>query len=192
MDRHIPDEKHIVKLLTSGAVGVFPTDTLYGIVGSAQNADAVERIYRLRKRESHKPLIVLIADIVDFEIFYVRLSDQQRAALEKIWPAQVSVVLDCPEEKMRYLHRGGDTIALRMPAEKWLQEFLRKTGPLVAPSANISGEKPAETIEEARAYFGDSVDFYVDWGIVHSGPSTLIKLEQDGSFMILRHGAVKL
>ena len=192
MEKHIPIEKHILELIVGGSVGIFPTDTLYGIVGSALNSGSVERIYQLRKREFHKPLIVLINDIKDLERFSVHLSAQQQAVLEKLWPAQVSVILDCSDEKMRHLHRGGGTIAFRMPKQEWLREFIRKTGPLVAPSANISGEKPAESITEARAYFGDEVDFYVDRGTMCSDPSTLIRLKQDGSFAILRHGAVNL
>lgn len=190
MKEHIPNEQHIADILQSGGIGIMPTDTLYGIVSSAANAGAVERIYHLRKRESHKPLIVLIADIADLGAFSVRLSDRQKAVLEKIWPAPVSVVLECPEARLRYLHRGGGTIAFRLPRPKWLRDFLKKTGPLVAPSANTSGKKPAETINEARAYFGDEVDFSVDFGSLQSEPSTLVTVKPDGIVTVLRQGKI--
>jgi L-threonylcarbamoyladenylate synthase len=73
-----------------------------------------------------------------------------------------------------------------MPAHNQLRELLRQTGPLFAPSANSAGEKPAATIQEARAYFGEAVDFYVDAGDLSSNqPSTLIRLS-DGEVKILR------
>ena len=67
----------------------------------------------------------------------------------------------------------------------------RKTGPLVAPSANLEGKEPAKTIEQAKEYFGDNVDFYVDTGQLESKPSTLIKIVDENN-MILRQGAVKI
>ena len=77
-----------------------------------------------------------------------------------------------------------------MPDKKDLLELLKITGPLLAPSANHKGEKPALIIEEAKVYFGNKVDFYVDEGKLESLPSTLIKIE-DGKIVVLREGAVE-
>ena len=74
-----------------------------------------------------------------------------------------------------------------MPKDKSLLEILEKSGPLVAPSANFEGERPAETIEEAKKYFGSDVDFYIDGGKIISDPSTLVEL-QDGKWNIIRQG----
>jgi len=72
-----------------------------------------------------------------------------------------------------------------------VRDFLKKTGPLVAPSANIEGEKSAKNIDEARKYFGDSVDFYEDGGEIEGTASTLVKLEE-GKLIIKRQGSVKI
>ena len=98
----------------------------------------------------------------------------------------MSFVLDCIDEKFTYLHRGTKTLAFRLPAQKDLQRLLKQTGPLLAPSANIEGLPPAQNISEARKYFGDLVDLYIDGGTVVSKASKVIKLHKDGSVSILR------
>ncbi|MEK7062288.1 MAG: L-threonylcarbamoyladenylate synthase [Patescibacteria group bacterium] len=162
-------------LLKGGAVGVIPTDTIYGICGSAFNRKTVEKIYKLRKRNSQKPVIVLIGSFDDLEKFGVKLSNYQKKFLTEIWPGKVSVILKCPLKKFFYLHRGTKTIAFRMPKNKELVKILKISGPLAAPSANSEGRKPAKNIKEAKKYFGDKV-FYLNRGNLVSKPSKLIDL----------------
>ena len=185
-------EKNIVPILLSGGIGVFPTDTIYGVIGSALNKKTVERIYKLRKRELKKPMIILISSLNDLRIFGIKLNAKQRNVLVKLWPGKVSIIFDCKSKKMSYLHRGTKTLALRLPKDENLVKILKKTGPLMAPSANLVGEKPAETFGEAKKYFGEKVDFYVDCGKLKSMHSTLVKLDKNGKVKILRQGAVKI
>ena len=182
----------IIKLLKSGKIGVMPTDTIYGIVGSALNTEVVEKIYKLRKRSLGKPMIILISSLNDLNQFNIELTDKQKDFLQKIWPNPVSVVLPCQSEKFKYLHRGKNSLAFRMPKNKKLLELLKQIGPLVAPSANFEGEKPSETIAEAKKYFGDNVDFYIDGGRLISRPSTIVELNEDGILNILRQGKYKV
>ncbi len=78
-----------------------------------------------------------------------------------------------------------------MPDKSELIELLKETGPLVAPSANPQGKPPAKTIDEAQAYFGDSVDHYEDAGVVEGEPSTIISF-QNGEMTVIRQGAVRI
>jgi len=181
----------VVSIVQNGGVGVLPTDTLYGVVGSALDERAVARIYKLRKRNLKKPMIVLISSMSDVEQFGVRLMANDKKVLGKLWPGRVSVVLPCASKKLAYLHRGTKSIAFRLPKPKWLQKLLQKTGPLVAPSANPEGEPPAFTISQAKKYFGKNVDFSVDKGKLASKPSTLVKIVRGGA-VVLREGAVKV
>ena len=181
-----------VKILKDGGVIVMPTDTIYGILGSAVNPKTVEKIYLLRKRSLDKPFIILIGSIKDLEVFGIQLSSKQRQFLEKNWPNPLSAVLSVKNGQWEYLHRGTKTLALRMPNDEKLLEVLKQTGPLVAPSANIEGEKPSQTLDQAKKYFGDNVEFYIDNGTVNQKPSTLIELKEDGSYKVLRQGEYKL
>lgn len=185
-------QKTIAPILLAGGVGVVPTDTLYGVVGSALKKKSVERIYELRKRNLTKPMIILIATLNDLKKFGIILSANQKKALKEIWPDRVSVVLSCKNKKFQYLHRGSNELAVRLPADVELIKLLKKVGPLVAPSANLEGKVPAATYLEARKYFADEVDFYVDFGKLKSKPSTLIKMNEAGKIEVLRAGAVKI
>lgn len=176
-------DKKVVDLLRKNRVGVIPTDTIYGVVASAFSPRIVEKVYTIKERDRKKPLIVLVSsrDQIknDFEV-----SCPDRIA--DIWPAKLSVVL--PVDKYPHLHRGGGTIAFRVPDKRDLRELIRLVGPIVAPSANKQGENPAKTIKEAQNYFGNQVDFYVDGGFLNSKPSTLVSYK--GELKILRNGAV--
>lgn len=195
--------REIVEKLNNDGVGVLPTDTLYGLVGRAFSKKAFDRIFELKKRNIRSPFIILIGSIEDLKLFGIEPDKFALKVMKKYWPAcnascsnadrpgKISIVFPCDNDKFSYLHMGTKTLAFRIPDEKNLLEILKETGPLLAPSANLSGEKPALTAEEAKAYFGDEVDFYMDGGKLESLPSTLIKVESK-KIMILRDGAVKL
>ncbi|MEK7452720.1 MAG: L-threonylcarbamoyladenylate synthase [Patescibacteria group bacterium] len=178
-----------VNTLKKGGVGIMPTDTLYGIVSSALNKEAVERIYSLKKRNKEKPLIVLISSWSDLKIFLIDKKIYEER-LKNIWPGKVSVILPSLSDDFSYLHRGIKKIAFRMPEDQGLRDFIGKTGPLVAPSANLEGENPVKTIDEAKVSFQDGVDFYIDGGFIDSLPSTLISFDDENNIVVKREGVV--
>jgi len=181
------DYKKAAKLLSEGAIGVIPTDTIYGICASALNKKAVQKIYKLRKRNPKKPCIILISTIEDLNKFDVKLKNLQRKILEKVWPSKISVVLPCKSSKFFYLHRDTKTLAFRLPKNKLILEILKISGPLIAPSANFEYETPAKTINEAKKYFKNEV-FYLNRGKLQGMPSTIIDLTGN-KIKIIRKGA---
>jgi L-threonylcarbamoyladenylate synthase len=180
LPQSIWNDKKLVKVLQNKGMAVMPTDTIYGVVGSALDIDAVNRIYNVRKRAPDKPCIILIGNTKELEKFSINLSNEQKNKIKEYWPGPVSIVLDCLDEKFFYLHRGTKTLAFRLPAQKDLCDLLKRTGPLIAPSANTEGLPPARDIEEAQKYFGDSVDLYIDGGTVLGQPSKIVKLGKNG------------
>jgi len=168
--------KEIIEILKHDGIGVMPTDTLYGLVGSAFSKKAVNRIYKIKRRNPEKKSIILISSISDFKKFKINLSKKQRAFVKKVWPGKVSIVIN--------------NVAFRFPAKKSLVEILKKTGPLVVPSANPEGLKPAQNINEAKEYFEDRVDFYLSGGTLKGKPSALIRLNENGKITILRGNPV--
>jgi L-threonylcarbamoyladenylate synthase len=182
---------NITKILRKGGIGVLPTDTIYGLVGLALSEEGVKRIYKVRKRNPKKPLIILISVLSDLEKFKVPLDKKTKTILKDIWPGKVSVILPCAEKRFEYLHRGTKGLAFRLPAKKSLRELIARTGPLVAPSANPEGVLPATSIAEAKNYFGNQVDFYYGSRRLESRPSTLIEVK-NGKIKVLRQGAVDI
>lgn len=174
--------------MKGNGVVVMPTDTIYGIVARAENEQAVRHVYFIRKRSPDKPCVMLVGDINQVEKFSVILSEKQKEKISGISEGMkpMSFVVDCPDDKFEYLHRGAKTLAFRLPAPAGLRELLRETGPLIAPSANTEGLPPAENIIEAKKYFGDEVDLYVDGGEIKGKASKIIRLHEDGSATIIR------
>lgn len=174
----------VIRSLRAGGIGVLRTDTLYGIVADAAKAEAVERLYAIRGRDADKPVVVLIGELS--QIWQAELTDRHRRLFERYWPGKVSIILPAGEGT-EHIHRGYNSIAYRLPADGWLRQLLKATGPLAAPSANPQGQPPAADIHEAQGYFGNTVDFYVDQGRVeNTTPSQLLQLHADGTVRRLR------
>jgi len=186
MQNNIWDDKNLIKILENDGVVVMPTDTIYGLVGKALQKEVVERIYEIKKRTPEKPFIILIGDLEEIKKLEIELIPEQKKNLEKFWPGSVSIILNCSSEDFSFLHRGTKVLALRLPLESSLRDLLIKTGPLIATSANTEALPPCKNIEEAKEYFGNSVDLYVDGGLIKEKHSKLIKLNKDGSIIVLR------
>lgn len=169
------DSKSISNAFLSGSVGIMPSDTVFGIFACALNQSSVRRVYSIKNRDLNKPFILLISDVSDLNIFGIDLSTDIRSILNKYWPGPLSVIFDCNDDKLEYLHRGKKSLAVRLPRDDWLLSIIRKTGPLVAPSANLQGEKTVESAIEAS-------DFYVDGEV---------KIEK-GKLAVLRQGSIEL
>ena len=172
-----------------GAIGVIPTDTLYGVVARAEDKQAVARLYELKSREG-KPGTLVAANLEQLES--LGLKRRYLKAVEQFWPGAVSVVIPATDPELAYLHQGRLSLAVRIPDDSKLLKLLEQTGPLVTSSANQPGEDPAATIEKARQYFGDDVDFYIDGGdLAGREPSTVIRIIDD-AVEVLRQGAVHI
>lgn len=179
-------------LVKKGKVAVVPTDTIYGIVASAFDKNAVERVYKLRARDKKKPCIILIRSEKDLKKFSISLNQDQKKFLKKVWPGKVSVVFPCKNKSLSYLHRGKKTLAFRAPKPLWLRRFLRLSGPVIAPSANPQAKPPAKNIKEARRYFGSAVDIFVSGGGSRLGKPSSVVAIKNGEVVVLRRGAVKI
>lgn len=180
----------LVSLLCDGSVGVMPTDTIYGLVCSAANHVAVEKLYGIKHREQ-KPGTIIAASVD--QLIELGIKARYVKAVEQFWPNPISIIIPASAPELQYLHRGKLSLACRVvQGPRELLNVLSKVGPLLTSSANQPGAKPSNTISEAQNYFGDSVDFYVDAGDLSGQmPSTLIRIVDD-AVEILREGAVKI
>lgn len=174
------------KLAITGAVGVIPTDTIYGVVARAADTAAVARLYELKSRD-HKPGTVIAATID--QLVELGIKRRYLTAVQQFWPGAVSVEIP---HQIDYLSQSTGRQAFRIPDDPELLQLLLKTGPLQTSSANMPGEPPAVVVEAAHEYFGDSVDFYVDGGDRSDRePSTIIRIVDD-AIEVIREGAVKI
>ncbi|MDB5163593.1 MAG: hypothetical protein JWS12_210 [Candidatus Saccharibacteria bacterium] len=180
-------DQALIAQITDGAVGILPTDTLYGLVCRAQVQTAVQRLYSIKKLT--KPGTIIAASVE--QLVELGLKARYVKAVENFWPSALSVVLPCGPE-LAYLHLGSYSLAVRIPKHAELQNLLQATGPLLTTSANPTGQRPANTVTEAQKYFGQAVDFYVDGGnLSGQKPSTIIRIVDD-AIEVLREGAVTI
>lgn len=181
-------DDRLLASLQQGAVGVVPTDTIYGLVALASNERAVARLYAVKHRE-HKPGTLIAANTE--QLVALGLKRRYLKAVEHLWPDRLSVIIPTGES-LEYLRQGVPGLAVRVPSDKNVQALLLKTGPLLTTSANMPGEPPANTLAEAQRYFNGKLDFYVDGGDLSGRPpSTVIRIVDD-TIEVVRQGAVKV
>ncbi|HIP42563.1 MAG TPA: threonylcarbamoyl-AMP synthase [Aquifex aeolicus] len=173
-----------VEVLKNGKIVVAPTDTLYGMLADATNEEVVRRLYTIR-RPSGKPFLILIPDETWIDKLCLELPKEYENLLKV---EGLTLILKTSCGKFSYINRGS--LAARIPRRGFIKELLKRFAkPVVAPSVNPEGKKPAETISEAVKYFGEKVALYVDAGEIKGEPSTILDLKE--GIKIVREGKVK-
>ena len=179
----------LLALIKTGAVGVIPTDTVYGLVCRAEDETAVKRLYGLKNREK-KPGTIIAANID--QLVGLGIKYRYLKAVEQYWPGAISVVIPFSDPAKAYLRQGLPDLAVRVPKIANLSQFIRVTVPFLTTSANMPRKTLAANINEAQKIFGNKVDFYVDGGDLSGRkPSTIIRIIDD-EIEVLRQGAVKI
>lgn len=185
--------KKVNDILRSGGVIAFPTDTVWGIGCLPQCQLAVQRIYDIKKREKQKPLILMSYDINSLLPYIDHPFPQQADILmKKYWPGALTLVVQKSRKTPGYLTSNKDTVGIRVPDNNVFAQICRSISGhvLATTSANISGEVPALTYQEAMAYIGDKVDFVVPYEQkISQRASTVVGIKNE-KITIFRQGDV--
>ncbi len=184
--------RKMIEVLKRDGVIVYPTDTFYGLGANCFSEKAIEKIYRIKKREPSKPLSLVVADLQMLEELVTDIPHVFYSIGARFWPGPLTVILKASSRLPEAILGPSRTIGVRVPALSWLRDFLREASfPLTATSANISGQAETSVIEEARRVFEGKVELIVDGGKTRGGlPSTVLDLSS-GRPKILREGAIK-
>ncbi|RKQ63325.1 L-threonylcarbamoyladenylate synthase [Thermovibrio guaymasensis] len=177
----------VSRLIMEGEIVCCPTDTLYGLLGSATNEKAVEKVYSIKGREREKPLIVLFKDLNQAQELGVLIDDNLREKLERVYPAPLTVILPLKEDSPFRKVFKRDNLGIRIPKDDFLLKVIELSTPLFAPSANPSGKEPAENCKECRIYFEGRIPLCVE-GKASGKPSTLVSLVGK-ELKVLREGS---
>ncbi|MFL6835689.1 MAG: L-threonylcarbamoyladenylate synthase [Bradyrhizobium sp.] len=177
--------------LREGGLVAFPTETVYGLGADATNAAAIARLYQAKGRPAFNPLIAHVGDI-EAARRIARFDAVALALAEAFWPGPLTLVLpkceNCPVAELATA--GLDTVAIRVPLHPIAREILRAFGgPVVAPSANLSGHVSPTTAEHVRSDLAGRIDLIIDGGAVAVGLESSIV----GCFeapMLLRPGGL--
>jgi L-threonylcarbamoyladenylate synthase len=182
--------RETVRVLDSGGVVVFPTDTVYGIGCSIFRPAAVRRIYRLKGRSYKKPLPLLVADRAQAEPLVEPIPERLGRLLNDYWPGPLTVVFRT--SSLGRLATGGrETVAIRVPDHAAARALLRAFGaPLATTSANRSGRIPAVTGAAARKVFLGRAEVVWDGGRCRKGVASTVLDASGPEWTLVREGAV--
>lgn len=178
-----------VNLLKKGKIILYPTDTIWGIGCDATNSRAVQRIFKIKGREQTKSMIVLLDDANKLERYIEEVPLIAYDLIENS-DSPLTIVYPGAKNMSRKLIANDGTIAIRIVKGRYSGAVTRLLDrPLVSTSANISGQPMARTFNQISEEIKNNVDHVV----VHFRgktktlkPSTIIKLEKNGRFVILR------
>lgn len=174
--------------MAEGAVGIMPTDTVYGLVASGADAGAVARVYEVKGRPASKPLPLLIAGREDAQLLTFAESPEALRLMDAFWPGPLTLVLK-RRPGFALAAQDPDTLGLRMPDCPMCLALIQRSGFVVAPSANRSGGVPPSSFEGVEPEMMRAVDFAVDAGRCPGGTeSTVVRL--NGEPEVLREGAI--
>jgi len=194
VDPEHPDDTPLLAaaeaVLRGGVIG-FPTDTLYGLGCSLFDVSAVEMVARLKRRDPSLAVISLIPEPDQAYGLATELSEVAEKLIGSCWPGPLSLILRAAPIVPVRVRGAGSTVALRCPKDTLCERLLARIGgPVVASSANLSGQRPAETAEEVVRIFGNQLDLVLDGGPRRGQmPSTLVDVS-DARPRLLRRGAL--
>jgi L-threonylcarbamoyladenylate synthase len=186
-----PEEalREAAQAVRGGGVGVVPTDTVYGIGASAWERPAVLRIYRIKGRDSMKPLPILVHSRRE-ALRWALWTPEAEALAGRFWPGPLTLVLRATSEGRRLSGGGSETIALRVPAHEALLAAIERSGvPWASTSANRSGLPALADGASAAREFERDADLVIDGGALPGTESTVADASGPG-VRVLREGAV--
>lgn len=190
-----PDQsalEHAADVLRRGGLIVYPTETLYGIGADATNPEALRRIPLAKQRTDRKPILVIVNSVRMMTPYVEAVSAQARELIDTFWPGPLTLVFRASQQVPMELTQGTGTIGIRIPSSQLCLKLLEHMGvPLTSTSANLSGEKPARTVEEISSAL-KGIDLYLDAGkLPESKPSTVVDVAGEVA-RVVRSGAIGL
>ncbi len=183
------DIQKAIEVLHSGGLLLYPTDTIWGIGCDATNAQAIEKVFKLKGRLNDKPLIILIDD--DNKLAsYVREIPDVAYQLIEFAEKPLTIIYDGAKNLAENLIAEDGSIGIRVTSHPFCKELLRRfRKPIVSTSANLSGFPSPKSFYDINKEIKDGVDYIVNYGqdeVNEYNASTIMKLGTSGEFRLIR------
>ncbi|HEM5313082.1 TPA: threonylcarbamoyl-AMP synthase [Streptococcus suis] len=176
-------------ILENGGAVILPTETVYGLFAQALNEDAVNRVYQLKQRPRDKAMNLNVSNLNDIYFF----SQNTPFFLEKLYnrfmPGPLTIILKANEKVPFWVNSGLDTVGFRLPNHEQTLRLISETGPLIGPSANISGNESGKKFSDIQAQFPVDLPGIEDDQALTGIDSTILDLSGQ-KVRILRQGAI--
>ncbi|WP_194283656.1 L-threonylcarbamoyladenylate synthase [Streptococcus suis] len=176
-------------ILENGGAVILPTETVYGLFAQALNEDAVNRVYQLKQRPRDKAMNLNVSNLNDIYFF----SQNPPFFLEKLYnrfmPGPLTIILKANEKVPFWVNSGLNTVGFRLPNHEQTLRLISETGPLIGPSANISGNESGKKFSDIQAQFSVDLPGIEDDQALTGIDSTILDLSGQKA-RILRQGAI--
>ncbi|HFR3440024.1 TPA: L-threonylcarbamoyladenylate synthase [Streptococcus suis] len=176
-------------ILENGGAVILPTETVYGLFAQALSEDAVNRVYQLKQRPRDKAMNLNVSNLNDIYFF----SQNTPFFLEKLYnrfmPGPLTIILKANDNVPFWVNSGLDTVGFRLPNHAQTLRLISETGPLIGPSANISGNESGKKFSDIQAQFSVDLPGIEDDQALTGIDSTILDLSGQKA-RILRQGAI--
>ncbi len=179
------------RIVKKGGLIIFPTMGAYGLGASITNKESLKKIFEIKKRPLSKPVLILIKDLYELQTYCRNIPRQAIVLMEKIWPGDITFVLEASSNIPEILTGNTGKIGVRIPSHPFTVELLKNLeSPLTGTSANISGEKEACEPEKINYDIISKTDLFINAGFTgKKKPSTIVQADNNG-IKILRKGRI--
>ena len=175
--------------LEKGGAVVLPTETVYGLFAKALDKKAVDHVYQLKRRPRDKALNLNVAHLDDILNFSKNQPPYLQKLVDSFLPGPLTIILEANDKVPYWVNSDLTTVGFRMPSHPVTLELIREFGPLIGPSANISGQDSGVTYKEILQDFNQNVLGLEDDAFLTGQDSTIIDLS-GSKVKILRQGSI--
>lgn len=183
--------KFAAKCLTEEKIIALPTETVYGLGGSARSNIAIQKIYAIKGRPATNPLIIHLSNPAAISDWAIDIPKAAHILAKKFWPGPLTLVLSRHPEVLMSVTANQETVALRVPNHPVALALLQEFGEgVAAPSANRSGRISPTKVEHVQMELKDKVDYYLDGGPCVLGIESTIVYLNGSEVIILRKGNI--
>jgi L-threonylcarbamoyladenylate synthase len=179
------------QIINKGSLVAFPTDTVYGVGAKAFDPQAIDRLYKVKGRDTSKAIPILVGEIAALAQVTSNIGPTARRLAENFWPGPLTLVVPRHPSLPPNLS-PLPTIGVRMPDYQHTLDLLKRTGPLAVTSANLSGEANTTTAQEVFGQLKGRIPLILDGGKTPGGlPSTVVDCTGH-EIVILRQGPITM
>ena len=181
------------RIVKGGGVVACPTETFYGLAVNPENRSALSRLFRIKKRERRKPILLIIASIGELDRWAVGIGGREKKLIRRFWPGPLTLVMKARSGVSPLLTAGTGKIGVRLSSEPLARRLARLSGgAITGTSANRSGEGPARKGSEVERQLGPVIDGIVSGKSLRSSKGSTILDVSGKKISLLRGGAIPI
>ncbi|HEL2057293.1 TPA: threonylcarbamoyl-AMP synthase [Streptococcus suis] len=176
-------------ILESGGAVVLPTETVYGLFAQALNEEAVNRVYQLKQRPRDKAMNLNVSNLNDIYFFSQNPPHYLEKLYNRFMPGPLTIILKANKKVPFWVNSGLDTVGFRLPKHEKTLRLIAETGPLIGPSANVSGQESGKEFTKLLSQFSEKLEGIADDEALTGIDSTILDLSGPRA-RILRQGSI--